>query len=784
MGLMKYLALLKAYMRLKIPYIFTFITILLVVSIIFGSFLTINASITYTSLELAKKKPVHVYFAIVMNSQEHVRIDEIRKFVKDIINKTRNIALELSKTSKYSDVNYTLAFTITCVDGGFLFKHGEHEYNTSMISFIYAPNGTLWITPWRNVTGINRNIVSDLGITNFPAQIEVLQTVDQSSRIKVSRLNILFNFTYSRSLLGFNVSGALGAPPVEPMFHLTSNDLENLLENLSKASKYGISASIAVEARFEPNALPLSSIDLTVAIIRKSIDEMRNITVKYLGEIAEVEQSEVMFGPVTIVSSMMHWNTRLDGIMFSGLTVYRSPLLDLINTMRMYQMFQSSFTVAMMSLPILVASWYMLTITGSLVADKMRRGIALMVVRGAPLRQTLTGLSLSKIIIAIIAGLVSVPLSCFVASFFISLEFEQNIIDQSFMTDIYPYIAAIISSLILIYLAVRRSSKYFAEKEYKEKGLAYLTQIYIPPLREEWKPGLLLKILFILGLVDYATWTLGVSRVEIFEYASKLGTFAVILAIVYLAISSFTRIISPIVVPYYIVMFVTHNDRILSFFTNTASVATGGRLKEIIKEFILKSSARIYRISFIISLILAVMISYLGLASSMEEWFKSSNLESMIASNEPTMLAYLTIKATIMSYRVTAYYSILLAFAASILLPTVLVTDLKYELAILRARGASIKDMLRFVYGVIVAIILVGLTVGVLSGLVWLQGSLTSMKEGFSQITGLEHLPSMFFYFNDIVAIIVSILLIMLVPVSIIILDLRKPVAERLRKIA
>lgn len=783
--MMKYLTLLKAYMRLKISYIFTFITILIVVSIIFGSFLAINASITYTSLELIEKKPVHIDLTIVMNSQEHMGINEIRMFVENMINRTKNIALELSKTSKYSDINYTLVFTIACVEGGFFFKHGEHAYNTSAISFIYAPSGTLWITPWNNATGINRVITSDLGIEYFPVQIEVLQTLDQSSRIKVSRLNILFNFTLTHLLSGFDASIVPNTSTIiKSMLHLTLNDLEDLLENLPKVSEYSIFATISVEAQFKPNTLPLSNTDLTAEIIRRSIEEMRNITIKYLGEIAEAEESGAVFGPIITTSSEKHWNARIDDIMFSGVTFYRSPLLNLINTMKIYHMFQSPFTVVMMSLPILVVSWYMLTITGSLVADKMRRGIALMIVRGASLRQTLSGLTLSKMVVATTAGLVSVPLSYFVASLFIGLEFGQNIVDQSFMIDIYPYIVAIISSLIIIYLAVRRSSKYFAEKEYKEKGLAYLTQVYIPPLRDEWKPGLLLKMLFILGLVDYATWILGISPVELFEYASKLGTFAVVLAIIYLALNSFTRIVTPIVVPYYIVMFVTHNDSALSLFTYIASVITGGRLKEIVKEFILKSSARVYRISFIVSLILAIMISYLGIASSMDEWFKSLNFESTIVTNEHAMLIYLMFKATIMSYRVTAYYSILLAFSASILLPAVLVTDLKYELAILRARGAGIRDMLRFVYGVIIVIILIGSIVGVLSGLIWLQGSLASMKEGFSQIIELEHLPSMFFYSNDILAITVSILLIMVVPVPVILLELRKPVAERLNKIA
>ena len=294
----------------------------------------------------------------------------------------------------------------------------------------------------------------------------------------------------------------------------------------------------------------------------------------------------------------------------------------------------------------------------------------------------------------------------------------------------------------------------------------------------------------ILSCIKYAMWLAGVTVADLIMYVSQSGNPGLMIAvIIYGIIDSILNIIAPYVITYFLVMYITHNEKILGFLSKTISRIVAGKYHNEVSEIISKGSTRLYSASFIIALVLAITLYYIGLSSSFSEWYPSAKSFYQELLGYFALVTEYVMEGTMYAYRSIVVYGVALAVLTATLVATVMTKDLEKELVVLRARGGGRKDIVRILYGVVFTLVILGLIVGCIAGIIWLRGSLVSVHSslrGALQSTGLttnKTIPELNIVFKpvDIGYICLIIASLLILPLVSIFLWFRKPVVEKLR---
>ena len=187
------------------------------------------------------------------------------------------------------------------------------------------------------------------------------------------------------------------------------------------------------------------------------------------------------------------------------------------------------------------------------------------------------------------------------------------------LTDPFIIITAAIITVLLILLVFRRSRKYL---DVEAGELSFITRVFIPAEKTIWKPGTLLTILLIISIIECGIWITGFTVADLIRKAIESGNMGLLIVLsICSIIDSLATYIAPFIVTYFLVQYITHSEKILNLFSTIVTRVIFNNLSDSIKELILRGSSRSYNVSFVIALVFAVSLNYLGMSSGLETWF-------------------------------------------------------------------------------------------------------------------------------------------------------------------
>lgn len=799
--------LLKMFLRNKARYGFVAFTIILVLASILGGMAASSASSSYIAVKLSEKIPVH----IVMSYAASLYIEDVGRngvgLALDFIDNATDIhgLIENLPSGRVDAVSTLISVKIGLYPG----KRGAHVsmyINStdnrwgSTIEDVFEAAATVGARSRRiRVVAGEMGKGDGVSLMDIRGNISVEET--PGTRYIVSYRIAEDNRTLAQGVLaqgpvGYvfliqnplsNISSATLIPiPTDSASYYIRPDivtgLDSLREILRRVEGIGdVDASIYItvvhDIVLDPRILPLSSIDAARTVIHDVMDEIASTVSEKHGDIIHLEKQQGFFIVPERYSGAINasWTSGEEPV-----NLY-SPLADILATISLVTTLQSTVTIAGLSLPVMVAAWYLLTIISSLIADWGRRSIALLVTRGESLKSAYRYFLLSIIVAALIGAAAALPFAWATGDLLVSQMFPGLRLGPETVFNAPVAVAAALFSALLAYFAVNRVKKIFSELG---ESLSQLTQIYIPPIREEWRPGTFMKLLFILSIFKYTLWALGLTATDLIAYASRIHFILVVLVIIYIPIDFFMTLLAPFVATYFITMYITHSEKILDTISRAIGGLVSGELSFTVKSFIMRGSTRLYRISFVIALIIAVALDYMGTATSLEAWYPRMQewIEQRGRGDPMFFILQLTAKANVAAYRAIAYYSVLIAVLSSIMLTLILVRDMDRELAALRARGAGPRHIIRFVYGVVFTVIAISSVIGAVSGLIWMRGGLRGMSQGFFMAPAAD-MPRPDMVFTPLDAAYAALILASMftAPLIVLYMDTRRPVAEKLR---
>ncbi len=807
----KALLMLKVFLRNRSRYTFVALTIVLVLASILGAIAASSASSSYMAVELTKRIPIHIVmtYSIYVSGENSIdlavrAVENASLMRSDILglpsHRISSVTTTVSvKVTVYPenpgstrDTRYTLYINSTSGEWGASLQ------NTVILGTIIGdrPERIKVLAGNMDGDGLNDNVLAGTNLTasdivgdDYVVSFRAMKRNTTLGSGVVGHGRVSFVFVEKNPLSNMSSAGLFSSDTYYfwlPLTLLTSKEkLINILEEIKGGlpSGFTVDADIRVahDMLIDPRVLPLSSMDTARRIIDDIMEEIAGrLRGRYGGIWLEKSVSPAFFLPIPTSYRGGFNASWAEGA--QDISMY-SPLADTLATVSFISSIQSSVTIIGLSLPVLVASWYLLTIISGLIADWGRRTIALLITRGETLSSAYRFFMASIIVTALIGTAAALPFAWLTGNLLVSQMFPGISLgyDAVFNTPV-AVLAAILAGA-MAYTAATRVKRIFRELN---ENLSQLTQVYVPPVREEWRPGTGMRILFILSVFKYVLWATGLSLFDIANMASRIHWVLVIVVMIYMPIDYFVAVVAPFIVTYFITMYITHSEKILDFLSRHVSTIVAGELGFSVKGFIMRGSTRLYRVSFVITLIIAVAVNYVGTATSLEEWYPRFHewVSSQGVLSSTLFIQELMVRASIAAYRAIAYYSVFIAVLSAVMLALILVRDMDRELAALRARGASIGDTARFVYGVVFTIVVVSLVLGTVSGLIWLRGGLATFTPAVASMVGggLEE-PAMVFSPMDLVYVLVITAALFATPLAVILVDTRKPVAEKLRVI-
>ncbi|MCD6489060.1 MAG: hypothetical protein J7K21_07560 [Desulfurococcales archaeon] len=780
----KALALSRIFLRQKLYYIFISIAVILAISTIIGGIIASSISTSYMFIRISKEVPVHIVVTLDLSPAGTSVTDT--DMVWEFLHNATIFAEKLANSPRISKVYTTIYMFLTTefykvylIDRALGERKVEFGVTYTVISSLSSSDRISIVDGKIDGIGIGlRDLDSSIG-----HEVSIILVKD-GKEITIYNNTLSFIFEQVNPLANisssFFSSGPIVNIPEEKGIYVNVDGLREIINGSTPYLKT-IMFTIVYDITVEKTAIPPQPEAISSVLNDIMYNEIVPIGKEVFSDrLFSIERTG--FGPVVVTTGS---SVRVDDFMLS--MDLSSPLANIIGMLSFITSSQSVSVITGLALPILVSSWYLLTITTGLLAERMRRYIALAITRGVSGRQLRRVFLIVSMVVAIVAGLLALPLSYGLGYMMIGwIVGEPSKLYTPDLVFNYTTIAiAVIVSAILAFIALRRVSKYFREST----DLSILTRLFVPPIREPWNLGTGMKVLLLLSIFKYGLWLTGMTMFDLMNMATRTGNIVLVILVgILFPIDWFMSILAPYIITYVLVMSITHSEKALNFLAKHVTRLVSRDLSYSVANFILKGSTRLYRVSFVIALIIAVTTTYIGMSSSLGAWigsFVEKIQEIGSSTGAPIFLLSALFEGQIASYRMTAYISIFLAVLGSIIITLVLLTDMDKELAVLRARGAGLRDLGRFVYGVVFTVLIMSISVGLLSGFIWLRGSLSSVSSGIGIGFLSENIPkpAMVFTLNDLLYLCIIFGILFLSPLVIIMFSQRYPVAEKLRSL-
>ncbi len=554
----------------------------------------------------------------------------------------------------------------------------------------------------------------------------------------------------------------------------------NILANVNKQNVY-----VILNIVFREEYLVLYNPDIAYENVDKFIDnKLRSISKGVFGK-------DIVPRKISLFFIQTRSQTRVEiETPYGNSTLMASMeprIQDMISSLKSITQFQLISLLVTASLPMFIGSWYLLIVVSGIVVYGLRRHLALLLTRGIPSDKLKKSFTLLLFIVAIISIVIAIPLSSLAAETIVPLVLDKLYYTPPLL-DPFTIIVSVMLGILMAMFVYWKSRRYI---EVESGELSFVTRIYLPGEREVWRPGTFLTILFIISVIKYVLWLAGLSTADMMRYAMETRSMGFVIVItIYSIIDSVAAFIAPYVLTYFLVQYFTHSPAIVNVFSKAVTKLVSGNLSDSVRGLISRGSARLYKASFVIALVFAVTLNYLGLSSSLGRWYSSvsDKLETVLGGY--TAIQEFTIEGQMYASKLMVYYGIILALLSSILMALVLTRELEKEVIILRARGAGVRDVLKIVYGVLFTIVSISLVSGFISGIIWLRGEIDGFNDNMQLSPTVLNTTStqipfveLTYTYTDVIYILVLIALLLIAPLIIVFTHISKPVAEKLRRI-
>ncbi len=784
--------LLAVFYRLKSHYLIALITLIITIISIVGTFIVLANINNYIIYETTKEIPVHITLNVRFSSNDKNALIKTLDYMKNFIEELRKQP-EINKLSMFAQfyIMGYLGLKITM----------DNESNTveGMSSFLALYGETIRF----NITGgiieedkigIGQQLLESFGLEiGDHINIEIIDRIRNYTVLELKNLEIGYTYALKEYKKVYGLGGPL-APPI-PWINFIVNEsiLREIIEavcsvpHVIPGEEYrGMYIDYVIDMVLSEKYLVLYNPDLAYQLIDEFIDNrLSSISEDIFGKDIIPEKIGFFF---VVSRSLKTTVLSFDNSTIDISSNIDSPIQDTISSLKSTTQFQTTSILITSSLPIFIGSWYLMVVVASIVIYGLRRHLALLMTRGIPSGSLKKHYTVLLVLIGLIAVITSLPLINLTSRLFTTLILGRVFYEPP-LTDPFIIVTSVIIAILLIILVLGRSRKYL---DIEAGELSFVTRVFIPAEKTTWKPGTLLTILLIISIIKYGMWLTGFTVADLIRKAIETGNMGLVIALsIYSIIDSLATYIAPFIVTYFFIQYITHSEKILNLFSAIVTRIISGNLSDSVKELILRGSSRLYNVSFVIALVFAVSLNYLGMSSSLETWFPALKEFLNKVFGEYITLQQFSYQGMIYANKLMVYYGFVLALLSSILMALVLTKDLDKEMLILRARGAGIKDLLRLVYGVLFTVVLISLIVGFVSGILWLKGGIDGINSGmrvaliaFNETLSIE-IPYVTIAFNvyDLVYIIAIITLLLIIPFIIIFLRISKPVAEKLRMI-
>jgi len=787
--------LLAVFYRLKSHYLIALITLIVTIVSILGTFIVLANINNYIIYETTKEIPIHITLNMRFSGSDRDALIRTIDYMKNFIKELRNQP-EINKISMLP------IFHLTGYLGVKIYVDNKSNVVGGIMSFstLYGEAIRFNISEGNieeNKIGIEQGLLESFGLKiGDHIAIEIIDKIRNNTILELRNLEIGYVYTLKEYKGGIGLGGfGVGEPfPTKlPDFIVNESILREIIRKVYSVP-YAVSVGenlkmyidYVLDIVLSEKYLVLYNPDLAYQLIDEFIDnKLSSASENVFGKDIIPEKSSFFF----IVSR----NFKTTELTLGNSTVdlmsnIDSPIQDTISRLKSTMQFQMTTILVTASLPIFIGSWYLMVVVASIVIYGLRRHLTLLMTRGVPSSSLKKHYMVLLIFIGLIAVIISLPLINLASKLFTTMILGRVFYEPP-LTDPFIIVTALVIAVLLTLLVLRRSRKYL---DIKAGELSFVTRVFIPAEKTIWKPGTLLTILLIISIIKYAMWLTGFTVADLTRRAIETGNMGLLIALsIYSIIDSLATYIAPFVITYFLVQYITHSGKILNVFSSLITRAVSGSLSDSVKELILRGSSRLYNVSFVIALVFAVSLNYLGMSTSLETWFPDMKEFLINVYGEYSTIQQFSYQGMIYTNKLMVYYGLVLALLSSILMALVLTKDLDKEMVILRARGAGIKDLLRLVYGVLFTVVSISLVIGFVSGIIWLKGGIDGINSGmrvapiaFNETSNIE-IPYVTIVFSiyDLGYVIAIVTLLLLIPLIIIFLRISKPVAEKLRSI-
>lgn len=581
----------------------------------------------YIIYETTKEIPIHITLNLRFSANDKNALTKTIDYMKNFI----------EELGKQPEVNKLSMFPRFYIMGYLDLKvsvSNESNIVEGMASFstLYGETIRFNITDGiieENKIGVEQRLLESFGLEiGDHISIEIIDRIRNHTILELKNLEIGYAYALKEYKKGyrpgsFGIGGPFTSPTLLPNFIVNESILKEIIKTVCSVP-YVVSAEesskmyidYVLDMVLSEKYLVLYNPDLAYQLIDEFIDDkLSSISENVFGKDIIPEKTSFFF--------IVNRNFKTIELSFENSTInlvsdIDSPMQDTISSLKSIMQFQMTSILITASLPIFIGSWYLMEVVASIVIYGLRRHLALLMTRGVSSDSLKKHYMVLLVFIGLIAVIISLPLINLTSKLFTTMILGRVFYEPP-LTDPFIIITAAIIAVLLILLVLRKSRKYL---DIEAGELSFVTRVFIPAEKTIWKPGTLLTILLIISIIKYGMWITGFTVADFIRKAIETGNMGLLIALsIYSIIDSLATYIAPFIVTYFLVQYITHSEKILNVFSTIVTRIVSGNLSDSVKELILRGSSRLYNVSFVIALVFAVSLNYLGMSSSLETWF-------------------------------------------------------------------------------------------------------------------------------------------------------------------
>ncbi len=413
-----------------------------------------------------------------------------------------------------------------------------------------------------------------------------------------------------------------------------------------------------------------------------------------------------------------------------------------------------------LTLPVIVTSWILARSVGELIAYSIRRSITLSLIRGLSLRSLTLGflaLSLTMSLIAIVVSILTLRVFIELTS---HLVMGRAYYVPPLVDPVYILIALgiALSLIVLVYLKVKGVLRGYTD-------LTQASRLYVTVEGGVWKPSTSLTILFMLSMFKYILWITGVSSGDLVRRASEIHPILLVLAFFYAIIDFFVGFVAPVVVPYYVTSTLLSIEGFNRRVSRVVAGVISGSWGDLVSAATLRISPRFTTLTASIAITLSFVVASAIIRASILSWYDANS--NALKARTDLGSVFFNVMALSMSFYSIIAFTLLSGFilVSSIIVGYSLFKGLERELAVLRIRGAPLRDLIIFTYPQVLTSVVVAILIAPL-GIISAKGFIETFNSVFSGALVARQLtqPTLTIDATGLLVVVLAVLLCLLTP--------------------